>query len=658
MAAASSWPDRRCGARRPAAQAEAAVTEAEAVPSQWRRLDLAGSASFPQRKRGAPDPGTAAIGGPASGGEAARRRARRDETPAGWRRPASWRHRCRHRRPERPARAVARPGQEVARLIRDSRLELDARVPELDLAASAPASAVRVLHGRRRSRRGSARWPRSSQREPARHRPYRAARRVRPAPGMFARAEIRPAATAALTRAAAGRGVPRGPPRRLRAAGGEERVALGHRDRRPPASGMVEVAAGLRPASVSCQRRRLPRRRRPRPRRPARRRVRRGRHDAAARPDTATSPPGRSATRSRHRAVPAADLAGLIAFPGLRINNIPDIDLPAVSVTVTQPGAAPSELETQVTRQVEDAVAGARRRQAHHLHRAGRRRRRRWSSSRSARIRPRHQRRARQGRADARRPAGRRRANPSSARSRSPAAPILTYTVAAPRDADRAAQLVRRRHRRQALLVGAGVAPGEPRSAASSARSASSSIRDRLRRARHHRRRRSTAQLARRQHQPAGGRGTVGGSEQAVRTLGRARLGRGAARLQHPLPDGRTVRLDEVGDGGRRAPPRPAPPPGWTAGRWWLSRCCATRGASEVGVAGRWRARAGRLAAEHPERRDPQVTSTVELRRRPATTPRSRRCSSAPLLAVLVVWLFLRDWRATPGLRRRPCRCR
>ena len=51
-------------------------------------------------------------------------------------------------------------------------------------------------------------------------------------------------------------------------------------------------------------------------------------------------------------------LAGLVAFPWLRVNNMPDIDLPAVVVTVMQPGAAPSELETQVTRRVEDAVAG------------------------------------------------------------------------------------------------------------------------------------------------------------------------------------------------------------------------------------------------------------------------------------------------------------
>ncbi|SEP70248.1 hydrophobic/amphiphilic exporter-1, HAE1 family [Faunimonas pinastri] len=51
-------------------------------------------------------------------------------------------------------------------------------------------------------------------------------------------------------------------------------------------------------------------------------------------------------------------IAGAVSFLRLRTNSMPDIDLPVVVVTVTQPGAAPSELETQVTRIVEDALAG------------------------------------------------------------------------------------------------------------------------------------------------------------------------------------------------------------------------------------------------------------------------------------------------------------
>lgn len=50
-------------------------------------------------------------------------------------------------------------------------------------------------------------------------------------------------------------------------------------------------------------------------------------------------------------------LMGYIAFLGLGIDRSPNIDIPAVIITVNQPGAGPEELETQVTKKVEDAVA-------------------------------------------------------------------------------------------------------------------------------------------------------------------------------------------------------------------------------------------------------------------------------------------------------------
>ena len=51
-------------------------------------------------------------------------------------------------------------------------------------------------------------------------------------------------------------------------------------------------------------------------------------------------------------------LAGLISFFGMQVNQNPDIDFPAAIVTVSQPGAAPNELETQVTQRVESAIRG------------------------------------------------------------------------------------------------------------------------------------------------------------------------------------------------------------------------------------------------------------------------------------------------------------
>src|SRR5260370_38787222 len=49
---------------------------------------------------------------------------------------------------------------------------------------------------------------------------------------------------------------------------------------------------------------------------------------------------------------------GLFSFQRLPITKFPNIDIPIVQITVTQSGAAPGELESQVTKKVEDAVAG------------------------------------------------------------------------------------------------------------------------------------------------------------------------------------------------------------------------------------------------------------------------------------------------------------
>ncbi|HWU64360.1 MAG TPA: efflux RND transporter permease subunit [Ensifer sp.] len=49
---------------------------------------------------------------------------------------------------------------------------------------------------------------------------------------------------------------------------------------------------------------------------------------------------------------------GMHAFNTLPITRFPNIDVPVISVSVSQSGAAPTELETQVTKIIEDAVAG------------------------------------------------------------------------------------------------------------------------------------------------------------------------------------------------------------------------------------------------------------------------------------------------------------
>jgi len=49
-------------------------------------------------------------------------------------------------------------------------------------------------------------------------------------------------------------------------------------------------------------------------------------------------------------------LVGLVSFNRMSVNNMPDISFPGAMVVISQPGAAPPELETQVTRRVESAI--------------------------------------------------------------------------------------------------------------------------------------------------------------------------------------------------------------------------------------------------------------------------------------------------------------
>ncbi|WP_460448027.1 efflux RND transporter permease subunit [Alsobacter sp. SYSU BS001988] len=51
-------------------------------------------------------------------------------------------------------------------------------------------------------------------------------------------------------------------------------------------------------------------------------------------------------------------ILGVVSFMKLPITRFPNIDIPIISVSVTQSGAAPSELETQVTKKVENAISG------------------------------------------------------------------------------------------------------------------------------------------------------------------------------------------------------------------------------------------------------------------------------------------------------------
>ena len=50
-------------------------------------------------------------------------------------------------------------------------------------------------------------------------------------------------------------------------------------------------------------------------------------------------------------------LAGLMSFNAMKVQQFPDMELPTVTVSASLPGAAPAQLETEVARKIENAIA-------------------------------------------------------------------------------------------------------------------------------------------------------------------------------------------------------------------------------------------------------------------------------------------------------------
>ena len=50
-------------------------------------------------------------------------------------------------------------------------------------------------------------------------------------------------------------------------------------------------------------------------------------------------------------------VAGLFAFSTARVQNFPDVDLPIITVVASLPGTSPAQMETDVVRKLENAMA-------------------------------------------------------------------------------------------------------------------------------------------------------------------------------------------------------------------------------------------------------------------------------------------------------------
>jgi len=334
---------------------------------------------------------------------------------------------------------------------------------------------------------------------------------------------------------------------------------------------------------------------------------------------------------------------GLFSLRNLPISRIPNIDIPIVQVAITQSGAAPGELESQVTKKVEDAVASVP--DIWHIistvtdgssvttiqfYVGSTNVDRALNSVKDqiAKIRP-----------DLPRTIN----EPIVNRLDVEGLPIVTYAVASPRmsveqlswfvddTVARAVQSVRG----VGSVTRSGGVDREIRIALDPKKLLSLGITAAA----------VNAQLRATNVDLAGGRGELAGQEQAIRTLAATRTVSDLSALSIALPNGRKANLDEVGtvtDGAAEARTF-ARLDGKPIVAFAISRA---KGASDVGVDALVADKIAELRKQHPEveltKIDTQVVATIGNYHSALET-----LVEGALLSVIVVFLFLRDLRAT-----------
>jgi multidrug efflux pump subunit AcrB len=335
-------------------------------------------------------------------------------------------------------------------------------------------------------------------------------------------------------------------------------------------------------------------------------------------------------------------LAGLVAFHALKIQQFPDIDLPTVTISATLPGAAPSQLETEVARKIENAVATLQ--GIKHIYTKVQ------DGTATITIEFRLEKPTQEAVDDVRDAVSRIRADlpgdlrdPVISKANLAGSPILTYTVASSRMDDEALSWFVDNTVSKRLLSVRGVG------AVSRVGGAAREVRVELDPARLLALNATAADISRQlkliQQEASGGRADVGGAEQTVRTIATVQSADELGRMDIVLSDGRRVRLDQlatvsdtVAEQRSAALLNGKPVVGFEIVR--------SRGAGEIEVAEGVRAELGRIRASQPDITITEAFNFVDPVQENFHGSMSLLIEGA-ILAVIVVWLFLRDWRAT-----------
>ncbi|MBK7675962.1 MAG: efflux RND transporter permease subunit [Candidatus Accumulibacter sp.] len=335
-------------------------------------------------------------------------------------------------------------------------------------------------------------------------------------------------------------------------------------------------------------------------------------------------------------------LAGILAFRAMKIQQFMDIDLPTVTVTATLPGAAPAQMETEVARKIENSVATVQ--GIKHIYTKVQ------DGTATVTVEFRLEKPVQEAVDDVRDAVSRIRSDlpgdlrdPVIGRISVSGAPILTYTVASQRMDDEALSWFVDNTVTKTMLAVRGVG------AVARVGGVTREIRVELDPARLLALNATAAdisrQLRRIQQEASGGRADVGGIEQSVRTIATVQSAEELAAMDIVLSDGRRVRLaqvatvsDTVGEPRSAALLDGRPVVGFEITR--------SRGAGEVEVAEVVRRALEKLKAEHPDITITEAFNFVDPVIENYEGSMVLLIEGA-ILAVIVVWLFLRDWRAT-----------
>ncbi|RBA24529.1 efflux RND transporter permease subunit [Herminiimonas fonticola] len=338
-------------------------------------------------------------------------------------------------------------------------------------------------------------------------------------------------------------------------------------------------------------------------------------------------------------------LGGLLSFKSSAVQDFPDIELPIVTVTASLPGAAPAQLETEVARKIEDSVAtlqGIKNIYTKVL-----------DGLVTVTVEFVLEKNISDAVNDVRDAVALIRADlpselrdPSVTKVSTAGRVVLTFTAApaagSKMDEQELSWFVDNTVSKRVLSVpgvGAfkrvGGVNREVRIELDAAKMAALNV--------------AAVDVSRRlrlvQQEAPGGRGDVSGAEQAVRTIGTVKSAAELAQMDIPLADGHHIRLDQVANvidtiAERRSS---ASQDGKTVVGFEVFR---TKGASELDVAKGTQAAIAELQAANRNIVFKQAIDNAKPVEENFDGSMELLYEGA-LLAVLVVWWFLRDWRAT-----------